>query len=172
MDDFNIFTQQMNESDLLSKNLSCRIASRSSCGNTSGPQGPQGPTGPPGFAVSNYGLVNAGLLSPTQTSVTNNVNALPNAWYGSKSDIGYSGAVYVGFTVQTTQSIVCVGLSSDPNSSIGNGTGNGSSAYVDYGFYLIADVTLGVRATTNGNNANTNINNGPATSFIYNNSTK
>jgi hypothetical protein len=159
----------MNESDLLRKNLACIIASRSSCGNTSGPQGPQGPTGPPGFAVSNYSLVNAGLLSPTQTSVTNNVNALPNAWYGSRSDVGYTGAVYASFTLQTTQSIVCIGLTSDPNSTIGNGTGNGNPAYLDYGFYLIADVTLGTRATTNGNGGNTNINNGPATSFIYNN---
>ena len=163
----------MNESDLLRKNLACLVASRSSCGNTAGPQGPSGPagpSGPPGLVVSSFSLINSGgILSPTQTSVANDVTKTVNGWYGAYSDVGYPDATYLNFTVQTSLNSVCVGLTSDPLNSIGNGTGNANPLVVDYGIMLQPDSSFGVHSTSNGNGGNVNINIGPPTSFIYNN---
>ena len=70
---YNICTQQMNESDLLSKNMACLLAARSSCANTGnfGPRGPEGPTGPAGFAISTFSFINQGLIPLSEDTLKN-----------------------------------------------------------------------------------------------------
>jgi hypothetical protein len=92
---FNIFTQQMNESDLLSRKINCVLSSRAAS-VAIGPTGPIGAQGPQGTAGTNgssiLGLSNTFTATNTfQTIVTNNTLSLN---YGnipsfSSSNIGY-----------------------------------------------------------------------------------
>ena len=127
----------MNESDLLSKNLACLLAARSSCSNsTAGPVGPQGPTGPSGFAISTFSFINRGLIPLSASSLTNDVTLLVNTWSGSQSDIGYRDGVSLSFQVSNTRNYICVGLSSNPTAAIGTSPGTANPGYIEYGFYL------------------------------------
>ena len=127
----------MNESDLLSKNLACLLAARSSCSNsTAGPVGPQGPTGPSGFAITTFSFVNQGLIPLSASSLTNDVTLPINIWSGSQSDVGYRDGVSLSFQVSNTRNNICVGLSSNPTGAIGNSPGTANLNDIEYGFYL------------------------------------
>ena len=135
---YNISTQQMNESDLLSKNLACLRACRTSCSNTlvSGPVGPQGPTGPTGFAISTFSFINQGLIPLSASSLTNDLTLPIGSWSGSQSDIGYRDGVSLSFQVSNTRHDICVGLTSNPTSAVGTSPGTANVNAIEYGFYL------------------------------------
>ena len=127
----------MNQSDLLSKNMACLLAARSSCANTNeGPTGAEGPTGPAGFAISTFSFINQGLIPVSADSLKNDVTLSPDTWYGSSSDVGYSDGVSMSFKVSALTNEIVAGLTTDPVAAIGSSPGTANIASIEYGFRL------------------------------------
>jgi hypothetical protein len=94
---FNIFTQQMNQSDLLSRKINCVISARAAgCGvgsvgggaTMTGPTGPIGATGPIGYGI---GLTLNGAWNANTSYV-----GTPVATPGTHIDgVTYNGSLYV-----------------------------------------------------------------------------
>ena len=109
----------MNESDLLSRNIACLIAYRSSCAGMS--NGTPGPAGQPGITVSNFNLLGPGgiiLNSGTSVSLDTKMNA--GGWYGVASDVAYPNGFSLSFSTPTTNSTICVGVTDDINVTLGS----------------------------------------------------
>ena len=162
----------MNESDLLSRNIACLIAYRSSCAGISGmSNGTPGPAGQPGITVSNFNLLGPGgiiLNSGTSVSLDTKMNA--GGWYGVASDVAYPNGFSLSFSTPTTNSTICVGVTDDINVTLGSSEylGTGEPEGLNYAFKILPT------SNTNGNSGNVSIIPSPGsnlrhTTYQYNN---
>ena len=161
----------MNESDLLSRNIACLIAYRSSCAGVSG--GTPGPAGQPGLTVSNFNLLGpGGIILNSATSVSLDTKVAPGGWYGVAADVACPNGFSLSFSTPTTTNTMCIGVTTDINGALGNGgnLGNANPEFISYGFQILPGSNSN---GNNGGNVGVFLPNGSlaATSYHYNNNT-